>query len=157
MELNLEIENTLTNSSDNVSILKTIKVDNLGRSYGTGKRKAAIARVWIKKGKGKVTVNNRDVSKYFALHKYQVEVNRPFSVTDTDNKYDVVCTVAGGGISAQAEAVAHGVSKALSVNNPEAFHSVLRANGLLTRDDRVVERKKYGRKKARKRFQFSKR
>jgi small subunit ribosomal protein S9 len=157
MELNLELEKTLTSSVETVSVLKTLNVDKLGRSYGTGKRKTAVARVWIKKGKGKVTVNNKDIDKYFSLNKYQVEVNRPFSATDTDNKFDVFCTVTGGGVSAQAEAIAHGVSKALSVHNPEAYHSVLRANGLLTRDDRVVERKKYGRKKARKRFQFSKR
>ena len=157
MELNLELEKTLTSSVETVSVLKTLNVDKLGRSYGTGKRKTAVARVWIKKGKGKVTVNNKDIDKYFSLNKYQVEVNRPFSATDTDNKFDVFCTVTGGNVFKQAEAFAHGVSKALSVHNPEAYHSVLRANGLLTRDDRVVERKKYGRKKARKRFQFSKR
>lgn len=157
MELNLEIENKENQTVAQESKLKITNIDSLGRSYGTGKRKTSIARVWIKKGKGKVTVNGKDIAEYFRFNKYQVVVNHPFAATDTEKKYDVLCTVTGGGVSSQAEAIAHGLSKALSVHNPEAYHGLLRQDGALTRDDRIVERKKYGRKKARKRFQFSKR
>jgi small subunit ribosomal protein S9 len=157
MELNLEIKADLDQSQDSKSILTKTNIDSLGRSYGTGKRKTSIARVWIKKGKGKIVINKKTLVKYFPFIKYQVVVNQPFVLTDTLKKYDVLCTVEGGGVSSQAEAIAHGISKALSVHNPEAYHRVLRSNGALTRDDRIVERKKYGRKKARKRFQFSKR
>ncbi|MBL6784834.1 MAG: 30S ribosomal protein S9 [Rickettsiales bacterium] len=157
MDLNLEIETKVQQSEEVVSKLKTANVDSLGRSYGTGKRKTSIARVWIKKGKGKFVVNGQEIKKYFPFEKYRVVINQPFKATDTLKKYDVLCTVSGGGVSSQADALVHGISKALSVHNPEAYHSVLRANGFLTRDDRIVERKKYGRKKARKRFQFSKR
>ncbi|MBT4921645.1 MAG: 30S ribosomal protein S9 [Rickettsiales bacterium] len=157
MEFNIEVEADSNQNLEPVSILTKSNIDSLGRSYGTGKRKTSIARVWIKKGAGKVVINKKDLTKYFSFAKYQVVVNQPFVTTDAVGKYDVFCTVLGGGISSQAEAIAHGISKALSVHNPEAYHRVLRSTGLLTRDDRIVERKKPGRKKARKRFQFSKR
>lgn len=133
------------------------KMDALGRAYATGKRKESSARVWIKKGKGKITVNGRDVTTYFARPVLRMLINQPFSAVDRDNGFDVVCTVAGGGLSGQAGAVRHGISRALDNYDPSSFHVILRKGGFLTRDARVVERKKYGRKKARKRFQFSKR
>jgi small subunit ribosomal protein S9 len=133
------------------------KADKLGRIYSTGKRKSSIARVWVKKGSGKITINKREASKYFSRDVYNVLVNQPFTVTDTAGQYDVVCTVKGGGTTGQAEAIRHGISRALNLLNPEAYHVLLRKSGLLTRDSRVVERKKFGKKKARKSYQFSKR
>ncbi|MBY0563801.1 MAG: 30S ribosomal protein S9 [Hyphomonadaceae bacterium] len=132
------------------------KVDKLGRAYATGKRKNAIARVWVKPGKGKITINGRDSEVYFARPVLRMMINQPFKVTDRQGEFDVVCTVVGSGLSGQAGAVRHGISKALSDYEP-ALRPALKHAGFLTRDSRVVERKKYGRKKARRSFQFSKR
>ncbi|MGB9154510.1 MAG: 30S ribosomal protein S9 [Alphaproteobacteria bacterium] len=132
------------------------KVDKFGRAYATGKRKNAIARVWIKPGKGKITVNGRSVEVYFARPVLQMIVNQPFAVADRANQFDVDVLVDGGGLSGQAGAVKHGISKALTFFEPE-LRKPLKVAKFLRRDARVVERKKYGRAKARKRFQFSKR
>ena len=132
------------------------KIDAQGRSYATGKRKDAVARVWIKPGSGKVTVNGRDVTVYFARPVLRMLLKQPFEIVARIDQYDVTCTVAGGGLSGQAGAVRHGISKALTYYEP-ALRSPLKAAGFLTRDARVVERKKYGRAKARRSFQFSKR
>ena len=132
------------------------KIDSLGRSYATGKRKNAVARVWIKKGKGKITVNGRTVETFFARPVLRMVINQPFEATKTSGEFDVICTVKGGGLSGQAGAVRHGISKCLDLYNPDN-HIVLRQQGFLTRDSRVVERKKYGKRKARRSFQFSKR
>ena len=131
-------------------------IDSEGRSYATGKRKNAIARVWIKPGPGKVTVNGRELNVYFARPVLRMVVNQPFGVTDREGQYDVVCTVKGGGLSGQAGAVKHGISKALTYYEPD-LRGALKKEGFLTRDSRVVERKKFGRRKARRSFQFSKR
>ena len=132
------------------------EIDDMGRSYATGKRKDAVARVWIKPGSGKVTVNDRDQTIYFARPTLRLIVNQPFEVAGRQNQFDVIATVKGGGLSGQAGAVKHGIAQALSRYEP-ALRSPLKAAGFLTRDSRVVERKKYGRKKARRSFQFSKR
>lgn len=132
------------------------KLDKHGRAYATGKRKNAIARVWIKPGSGKITVNGRALNVYFARPVLQMIVNQPFSVADRANQFDVECTVMGGGLSGQAGAVKHGISKALTYFEPD-LRKPLKVAKFLTRDPRVVERKKYGRVKARRRFQFSKR
>ena len=133
-----------------------VKLDNLGRAYATGKRKDAVARVWIKKGSGKITVNKKPVEKYFARPTLQMIIQQAFSVTNAVDQFDVMATVKGGGLSGQAGAVRHGMSKALTIFDGE-FRSALKAAGFLTRDSRVVERKKYGKPKARRSFQFSKR
>ena len=130
--------------------------DQLGRSYATGKRKDAVARVWIKPGSGKVTVNGKDIDSYFQRPVLQMILKQPFQITDREGQFDVMATVKGGGLSGQAGAVKHGVSKALQFYEP-GLRAVLKAAGFLTRDSRTVERKKYGRAKARKSFQFSKR
>ena len=130
--------------------------DALGRSYATGKRKDAVARVWIKPGSGKVTVNGKDQSQYFARPVLRMILAQPFQVADRSNQFDVDCTVKGGGLSGQAGAVRHGISKALTLYEP-GLRPVLKRGGFLTRDSRVVERKKYGKAKARRSFQFSKR
>ena len=132
------------------------KIDNLGRSYATGKRKDAVARVWIKRGTGKFTVNGRDSVTYFARPVLRMLLAQPFTVVDRVGQFDVICTVAGGGLSGQAGAVRHGISKALTYFEP-GLRPALKAQGFLTRDSRVVERKKYGKAKARRSFQFSKR
>ena len=132
------------------------EVDAQGRSYATGKRKDAVARVWIKPGSGKITVNGRDQDVYFARPTLRLVINQPFQIADRDGAYDVICTVKGGGLSGQAGAVKHGIAQALSKFEP-LLRSAVKAAGFLTRDPRVVERKKYGRAKARKSFQFSKR
>lgn len=132
------------------------KIDAQGRSYATGKRKNAIARVWIKPGSGKITVNGREVESYFARPVLRMIINQPFSQVEREGQYDVVATVTGGGLSGQAGAVRHGISKALTYYEP-ALRGTLKSGGFLTRDARVVERKKYGRRKARRSFQFSKR
>jgi small subunit ribosomal protein S9 len=139
-----------------VIVLVEPQIDAQGRSYATGKRKNAIARVWIKPGPGKITVNGRDQDTYFARPVLRMIINQPFGVTERDGQYDVVCTVKGGGLSGQAGAVKHGISKALTYYEP-TLRGALKKEGFLTRDSRVVERKKYGRKKARRSFQFSKR
>jgi small subunit ribosomal protein S9 len=132
------------------------KLDAQGRAYATGKRKNAVARVWIKPGNGRVTVNGRDKETYFARPVLRMVIEQPFTAAGRLNQYDVVCTVTGGGLSGQAGAVRHGISKALTYFEP-ALRSVLKSGGFLTRDSRVVERKKYGKAKARRSFQFSKR
>ncbi|NTU77237.1 MAG: 30S ribosomal protein S9, partial [Alphaproteobacteria bacterium] len=132
------------------------KVDSFGRSYATGKRKNAIARVWIKPGNGKIVVNGIDIKAYFARPVLQMVVNQPFAVADRAGQFDVECLVVGGGLSGQAGAVKHGISKALTYFEPE-LRKPLKVAKFLRRDSRVVERKKYGRAKARRRFQFSKR
>lgn len=132
------------------------KLDKYGRAYATGRRKDAVARVWIKPGKGTVTVNGRDQGVYFARPTLRMIVNQPFQVTQREGQYDIVATVTGGGLSGQAGAVRHGLSRAL-VNFEPALRPVLKSGGFLTRDSRKVERKKYGRAKARRSFQFSKR
>jgi small subunit ribosomal protein S9 len=131
-------------------------VDAQGRSYATGRRKDAVARVWVKPGTGKVTVNGRDQEIYFARPTLRLVINQPFSVSDREGAYDVIATVKGGGLSGQAGAVKHGISQALTKQEP-ALRGVVKSAGFLTRDSRSVERKKYGKAKARKSFQFSKR
>ncbi|MAB01407.1 MAG: 30S ribosomal protein S9 [Rhodobacteraceae bacterium] len=132
------------------------KRDSLGRSYATGKRKDAVARVWIKPGSGRVMVNGREMSVYFARPVLQMVLRQPFEIASVTGQFDVMATVKGGGLSGQAGAVKHGISKALQLYEP-SLRGVLKAAGFLTRDSRVVERKKYGRRKARRSFQFSKR
>jgi small subunit ribosomal protein S9 len=132
------------------------KRDEFGRSYATGKRKNAVARVWIKPGNGKIEVNGRDSPVYFARPVLRMLINQPFVVTDRLGQFDVWCTVVGGGLSGQAGAVRHGISRALTFYEP-GLRPVLKHGGFLTRDSRVVERKKYGKAKARRSFQFSKR
>ncbi|MEO1732256.1 MAG: 30S ribosomal protein S9 [Pseudomonadota bacterium] len=130
--------------------------DELGRSYATGKRKDAVARVWIKPGSGKVTVNGKEMATYFARPVLQLILRQPFQVAGVEGEFDVMATVKGGGLTGQAGAVKHGISKALQLYDPN-LRSALKAAGFLTRDSRVVERKKYGKRKARRSFQFSKR
>jgi small subunit ribosomal protein S9 len=132
------------------------RIDEQGRSYATGKRKNAVARVWIKPGTGRITVNGRDSPVYFARPVLRMLLNQPFAVAERLGQYDVICTVVGGGLSGQAGAVRHGISRALTYYEP-ALRPVLKSQGFLTRDSRVVERKKYGKAKARRSFQFSKR
>ena len=132
------------------------KIDDLGRAYATGKRKNSIARVWIKPGNGKITVNGRDQEVYFARPVLRLIIRQAFEVADRVDGYDVIATVKGGGLSGQAGAVRHGITKALTYYEP-ALRKPLKAAGFITRDSRVVERKKYGKAKARKSFQFSKR
>ena len=132
------------------------EIDSFGRAYATGKRKNAVARVWIKPGSGRVMVNGRDQEVYFARPVLRMILRQPFEAADRNNQYDAVCTVSGGGLSGQAGAVRHGISRALIRYEP-ALRPVLKQGGFLTRDSRVVERKKYGKPKARKSFQFSKR
>ena len=130
--------------------------DALGRSYATGKRKDAVARVWVKPGSGKVVVNGKEMAVYFARPVLQMILKQPFTVANVEGQFDVYATVAGGGLSGQAGAVKHGVSKALQLYEP-SLRGALKAAGFLTRDSRVVERKKYGKANARRSFQFSKR
>ena len=132
------------------------KLDKLGRAYATGKRKNAIARVWIKPGKGMITVNKKDFKAYFARPVLQMMLQQPLNLANRATQYDIRVTVLGGGLSGQAGAVRHGISKALTFYEPD-LRGVLKKQGFLTRDSRVVERKKYGRMKARRSFQFSKR
>jgi small subunit ribosomal protein S9 len=132
------------------------KLDKQGRAYATGKRKNAVARVWIKPGAGRVTVNGRDIAVYFARPVLRMLLSQPFQACNRLNQYDVTCSVAGGGLSGQAGAVRHGISRALTNFEP-TLRPVLKKGGFLTRDSRVVERKKYGKAKARRSFQFSKR
>jgi small subunit ribosomal protein S9 len=132
------------------------KRDELGRSYATGKRKDAVARVWLKAGVGKITVNGREFERYFVRPVLRMVIHQPFEAADRKDQFDVTCTVKGGGLSGQAGAVRHGISKALTLYEPE-LRPVLKKGGFLTRDARVVERKKYGKAKARRSFQFSKR
>lgn len=132
------------------------KIDAQGRAYGTGRRKDAVARVWIKPGSGKITINGKDQIVYFGRPVLRMLLEQPFEIVSRENQFDVVATVKGGGLSGQAGALRHGISRALNNYEP-ALHTALKKAGLLTRDDRTVERKKYGRAKARRSFQFSKR
>ncbi len=139
-----------------MAIVRVAVRDKLGRSYATGKRKNAVARVWIKPGSGKVVVNGKTMAEYFARPVLQMILRQPFTIANVEGQFDVMATVAGGGLSGQAGAVKHGISKALQLYEP-SLRGALKAAGFLTRDSRVVERKKYGKAKARKSFQFSKR
>ena len=132
------------------------QIDARGRSYATGRRKNAVARVWIKPGSGRILVNNREFEVYFARPVLRMIINQPFLVSGRVNQYDVICTVSGGGLSGQAGALRHGLSRALTYYEP-GLRPILKKAGFLTRDARAVERKKYGRAKARRSFQFSKR
>ena len=132
------------------------KLDKQGRAYATGKRKNAVARVWIKPGSGKIVVNTKTVEAYFARPVLRMLIQQPFTIANRAGQYDVTCTVSGGGLSGQAGALRHGISKALTYFEPD-LRGPLKKEGFMTRDSRVVERKKYGRKKARRSFQFSKR
>ena len=159
-------ENKKTNSLDDLSKLKVDdkeeaivnepKIDTLGRSYATGRRKESTARVWVKRGTGKISINGKEMVHYFARPVLQMQLNFVFDVTERKDQFDVIATVKGGGLSGQAGAVRHGLSRALSLFEPD-LRKPLKTAGMLTRDSRVVERKKYGRAKARKSFQFSKR
>ncbi len=155
-------DQTLTQLSDlgtaapSADALPEPKLDKYGRAYASGARKNAVARVWIKPGSGKITVNGRAVEVFFARPVLRMMINQPFQVANRANQFDVICTVSGGGLSGQAGAVRHGISKALTYFEP-ALRPVLKQGGFLTRDSRVVERKKYGKAKARRSFQFSKR
>lgn len=136
--------------------LREQQIDKQGRAYATGRRKDAVARVWVKPGTGKIIVNGRDQEVYFARPTLRLVINQTFQVAGREGQYDVVATVKGGGLSGQAGAVKHGIAQALSKYEP-ALRAAVKAAGFLTRDPRVVERKKYGRAKARRSFQFSKR
>ena len=159
-------ENKETNSLDDLSKLKVDdkeeaiidepKIDTLGRSYATGRRKESTARVWVKRGTGKISINGKEMVNYFARPVLQMQLNFVFDVTERKDQFDVIATVKGGGLSGQAGAVRHGLSRALCLFEPD-LRKPLKSAGMLTRDSRVVERKKYGRAKARKSFQFSKR
>jgi small subunit ribosomal protein S9 len=132
------------------------KLDPQGRAYATGRRKEAVARVWVKPGSGKFTVNGREFNTYFARPALRMVINQPFETINRLGQYDITCTVKGGGLSGQAGAVRHGIARALTAFDP-ALRPAMKAGGFLTRDDRRVERKKYGKAKARRSFQFSKR
>ena len=142
--------------TESEAVLRQPKRDALGRAYATGRRKNAIARVWIKPGRGDISVNGKKVGQYFARPVLRMLITQPFLVADRYNQFDVYCTVVGGGLSGQAGALRHGISRALTYYEPE-LRGILKVAGFLTRDSRVVERKKYGRMKARRSFQFSKR
>jgi small subunit ribosomal protein S9 len=152
----LEALQSLSSNPAPEAVVREQQIDAQGRAYATGKRKNAIARVWIKPGKGKITINGRDQEVYFARPVLRMMIAQPFQVTDRVGQFDVVVTVEGSGLSGQAGAVRHGLSKALTYYEP-GLRSVLKPHGFLTRDSRVVERKKYGKAKARRSFQFSKR
>ncbi len=138
------------------AVIREQEIDEQGRAYATGRRKDAVARVWLKPGTGKIVVNGRDQEIYFARPSLRLVINQPFGVTERTGQYDVIATVKGGGLSGQAGAVKHGIAQALSKYEP-LLRSAVKSEGFLTRDSRVVERKKYGKAKARKSFQFSKR
>jgi len=138
------------------AVIREQEIDAQGRAYATGRRKDAVARVWLKPGTGKIVVNGRDQEIYFTPPSLRLVINQPFGVTERTGQYDVIATVKGGGLSGQAGAVKHGIAQALSKYEP-LLRSAVKSEGFLTRDSRVVERKKYGKAKARKSFQFSKR
>ena len=145
-----------TGASEQAAPVHVQKLDKQGRAYATGKRKDAIARVWVKPGSGKIIVNEKEFGAYFARPVLQMVLQQPIVAADRNGQYDVIATVAGGGLSGQAGAVRHGISKALTYYEP-GLRAVLKKGGFLTRDSRTVERKKYGKAKARRSFQFSKR
>ncbi|ALJ11484.1 30S ribosomal protein S9 [Sphingopyxis macrogoltabida] len=149
------VEGTVAAPVSNAPLREKI-VDKQGRAYATGRRKDAVARVWVKPGTGKITVNGRDQEIYFARPTLRLVINQPFGLTERVGQYDVIATVKGGGLSGQAGAVLHGIAQALTRFEP-ALRSPVKAAGFLTRDSRAVERKKYGKAKARRSFQFSKR
>jgi small subunit ribosomal protein S9 len=153
---NLSDLSKLNQTEESASIEREPKIDKLGRSYSTGRRKESTARVWVKRGTGKISINGKDMPLYFARPVLQMQLNFVFDVTERKDQFDVIATVKGGGLSGQAGAVRHGLSRALSLFEPD-LRKPLKVAGMLTRDSRVVERKKYGRAKARKSFQFSKR
>ena len=150
---NLSDLSKLNQTEESSSIEREPKIDKLGRSYSTGRRKESTARVWVKRGTGKITINGKDMPLYFARPVLQMQLNFVFDVTERKDQFDVIATVKGGGLSGQAGAVRHGLSRALSLFEPD-LRKPLKVAGMLTRDSRVVERKKYGRAKARKSFQF---
>ncbi|WP_039760444.1 30S ribosomal protein S9 [Bartonella queenslandensis] len=152
----LSIATNITEPHENVVPVHVQKLDSQGRAYATGKRKDAVARVWIKPGSGKIIINNKEFDKYFARPVLRMILRQPIVATNRDTQFDIIATVAGGGLSGQAGAVRHGISKALTYYEPE-LRPILKKGGFLTRDSRVVERKKYGKAKARRSFQFSKR
>ena len=147
---------TVATAAEPAAPVHVQKLDKQGRAYATGKRKDAIARVWVKPGTGKIIVNDKEFGAYFARPVLQMILKQPIVATNREGQFDIVATVVGGGLSGQAGAVRHGISKALTYYEPE-LRGVLKAGGFLTRDSRVVERKKYGKAKARRSFQFSKR
>ena len=151
-----EIKEAVATTAAVADVKKKPSRDKKGRSYATGKRKNAVARVWIMPGKGNITINEKPIDSYFARPVLKMIINQPFEITNRENEFDVICTVQGGGLSGQAGAIKHGISKALNEYEPE-LRPLLKQAGFLTRDDRVVERKKYGRAKARRSYQFSKR
>jgi small subunit ribosomal protein S9 len=150
------VEPTAYDAPVSTTPLREQQLDAYGRAYATGRRKDAVARVWLKPGTGKITINGRDQETYFARPTLRLVINQPFGVAGREGQYDVICTVAGGGLSGQAGAVKHGIAQALTRFEP-VLRSPVKAAGFLTRDSRAVERKKYGRAKARRSFQFSKR
>ncbi len=151
-----DLGNLTGQSAESTAPLHVQKLDAQGRAYATGKRKNAIARVWVSRGHGKITINDKDVETYFARPVLQMILKQPLVAAERMDQYDIRATVAGGGLSGQAGAVRHGLSKALTHYEPE-LRAVLKKGGFLTRDSRIVERKKYGKAKARRSFQFSKR
>jgi small subunit ribosomal protein S9 len=151
-----DLGSAAVSSVENAAPVHVQKLDQYGRAYATGKRKDAVARVWVKPGSGKIVINGKDFEKYFARPVLQLIVQQPIGIAERNDQYDVIATVSGGGLSGQAGAVRHGISQALTFYEPE-LRGVLKKGGFLTRDSRVVERKKYGRAKARRSFQFSKR
>lgn len=152
-----EIKTAVTEETEaKTSAPRKANKDKQGRSYATGKRKDAVARVWIMPGHGNITINDKSIDTYFARPVLKMVINQPFVIANRENEFDVVCTVKGGGLSGQAGAIRHGISKALNDYEPE-LRPVLKQAGLLVRDARVVERKKYGKAKARRSYQFSKR
>jgi small subunit ribosomal protein S9 len=152
----LGAETSVAAGSQIAAVIREQELDAQGRAYATGRRKDAVARVWLKPGTGKIIVNGRDQEVYFARPSLRLVINQPFGITERVGQYDVMITVKGGGLSGQAGAVKHGIAQALSKYEP-LLRSAVKAEGFLTRDSRVVERKKYGKAKARKSFQFSKR
>ncbi len=159
-EIVKDLKDLGTSSSESENTTQTVKrekkIDAQGRSYGTGRRKDAVARVWIKRGSGKVTVNGKDQADYFSRQTHLLILNQPFLVSNNVNNFDVICTVKGGGLSGQAGAVRHGISRALEAFDPETRPSLKKA-GMLTRDSRRVEPKKIGKHKARRTKQWAKR
>lgn len=152
----LSMATSITETRENIVPVHVQKLDSQGRAYATGKRKNAVARVWIKPGSGKIIINNKEFDKYFARPVLRMILCQPIVATNRGSQFDIIATVAGGGLSGQAGAVRHGISKALTYYEPE-LRPILKKSGFLTRDSRVVERKKYGKAKARRSFQFSKR
>ena len=152
----LGAETSVPAGSQIAAVIREQELDAQGRAYATGRRKDAVARVWLKPGTGKIIINKRDQEVYFARPTLRLVINQVFDITDRRGQYDVICTVRGGGLSGQAGAVKHGIAQALTKYEPE-LRSAVKAEGFLTRDSRVVERKKYGKAKARRSFQFSKR